>query len=428
VIAARVSFPVVLAALALIYAAPAAPSSGVRFGIQDDAWIAHGPGTLADRLATLDGLGVDLVRFSIRWDDVARRAPGEAENPDDAAYDWRLPDAVLNGLRDRGIAAVVTLVGTPRWANGNRLPAYAPGSPSSFGAFAFAAASRYAWVRDWTIWNEPNLRRWLVPTTPAVYVRRLLNPAYGAIHRANPRARVGGGVTAPRANVGGVSPVAWIRGMRAAGARLDAYAHHPYPAGRFETPFAGGCRGQACETITMANLELLLAEVRRSFGAKRIWLTEYGYQTNPPDVLLGVSEAKQARYLGEASLRAYRAPAVDMLIHYLYQDETAPDRFQSGLVNARGLSKIAAAAFPFPLAQTGRVGAFAQLWGQVRPRSGPQPYRLELISGNRRSWLGGTRTTRPGGFFTASVHARKGSLIRIWSPRDGLYSATIAVR
>ena len=52
-------------------AAPAAEaSSGVRYGIQDDAWLAHGAGTLDDRLDRLERLGVDLVRFNLRWNKI----------------------------------------------------------------------------------------------------------------------------------------------------------------------------------------------------------------------------------------------------------------------------------------------------------------------------------------------------------------------
>ena len=58
---------------------------------------------------------------------------------------------------------------------------------------------------------------------------KLLNPAYAALHAVVPGVAVAGGVTAPRGSTGGVSPVAWIRGMKAAGAHLDAYAHNPYP-------------------------------------------------------------------------------------------------------------------------------------------------------------------------------------------------------
>ena len=424
----RVGFAACVVFVALLLAPPAGASPSIRYGIQDDAWLAHGPGTLEDRLDTIERLGVDLVRLTLRWDEVARRPPTVARDADDPAYDWRLPDAILAGLREREIGAVVSLFGTPGWANGNRPANAAPTSGARFAAFAYAAATRYEWVRDWTIWNEPNQRRWLRPNSPRVYVQRLLNPAYSAIHEANPRARVAGGVTAPRANVGGVSPVAWLRAMRAARARFDAYAHHPYPANRFETPSSGGCRGRMCVTITMANLELLLGEVRRHFGAKPIWLTEYGYQTNPPDAFLGVSQVLQARYLGEAALRAYRARGVEMLVHYLYQDETQLDRFQSGLVSSRGLVKLAANAFPFPLAQADRRGAAVILWGQVRPRRGPQPYRLQLLRGGRRSWLGPARFTDSRGTFTVSVRAPRGSLVRIWSPRDGRYGAHVLVR
>ncbi|NUT56429.1 MAG: cellulase family glycosylhydrolase, partial [Thermoleophilia bacterium] len=270
---------VVIAALAsLVAAQPAGAAAGVRYGIQDDAWLLYGPGTLDSRLATLDGLGVDLVRFTIDWNRVEPRR-GER--------DWGDADRVLAGLRGHGLRALVTLYGTPRWANGGRSPNWAPTSGSAFGSFAAAAAKRYPWVKDWLIWNEPNQRRWLRPTIALTYVTKLLNPAYAAIHRASGGTRVGGGATAPRGSYGGVSPVQWIRGMRAAHARLDAYAHHPYPIDRFQTPWTGACGH--CETITMASLERLQREVGRAWGnGKRIWLTEFGYQTSPPDRMLGV--------------------------------------------------------------------------------------------------------------------------------------------
>ena len=110
----------VLAALLSVLLAPSAgASSGVRFGIQDDAWLAHGPGTLDDRLDRLERLGVDVVRFNLHWD----RIEAERGKPD-----WRESDLVLMGLRERRIGAVVGLVGSPRWANGGRTPNFAPGA------------------------------------------------------------------------------------------------------------------------------------------------------------------------------------------------------------------------------------------------------------------------------------------------------------
>jgi hypothetical protein len=417
---------VAVAVAVLVPASPATAARNVRYGIHDDAWLAYGPGSLADRVTTLDRLGVDLVRFTIRWDVVAPRKPEKAMSNADPAYDWALTDSVLGELRKHGIGPVVTLVGTPGWANGGQPSAYAPLKGSDFSAFAYAAASRYPWVRYWTIWNEPNQRRWLRPNTPETYVQKLLNPAYFAIHRASRQARVGGGMSAPRGNVGGLSPVAWIRGMAVARARLDAYAHHPYPASSAETPFKGGC--DHCDAITMANLPRLLREVGRYFPRKPIWLTEFGYQTNPPDPILGVTPALQARYLSEASWRVFGAPRVEMLIQYLYQDEPELGRFQSGLVSASGTAKPALQAFPLPLVQTRRRGAKAFLWGQVRPRKGPQRYRIQIISRGRAHWAGRVLRTSSAGFFAASVTAPRGAFVRVLSPADGFFSPRLKLR
>jgi hypothetical protein len=406
--------------LAALFGQEAQAGPGVRFGIQDDGWIVHSPGRLAERLDTLDRLGVDVVRFTLQWNEI---------EPAQGRFRWRRSDQVLRGLRTRGIQPVVTLVGTPGWANGGRPPRFAPPSGREFAAFAAAAARRYPFVRNWVIWNEPNLRRWFEPTLPGTYVRRLLNPAYRAIHRVNRRARVAGGVTGPRGNIGGVSPVDWLQGMARAGARLDAYAHHPHPGGPFETPTRGGCFGPSCKTITLANLSLLVREVRRAWGPRvRIWLTEWGYQTNPPDEFLGVSRRLQAQYIGEAARKVYRMRQVDMLIQFLYQDEREPERFQSGLVTIAGRAKPALHAFPFPLASAGRSGRIARLWGQIRPRSGRQPYRLQLITSERRPWLTPVRLTDRRGTFRVSVVVPRGAEVRVWSLRDRRYGPPLTVR
>ena len=92
------------------------------------------------------------------------------------------------------------------------------------------------------------------------------------------RARAGAG--------GGQSPVAWIRGMGAAPCPSRRLRAPPVPGPAEHRDAVDGRRAH-CSTITMADLERLRREVRRAFGAKRIWLTEYGYQSNPPDRTLG---------------------------------------------------------------------------------------------------------------------------------------------
>jgi hypothetical protein len=403
-------------AAGLLVPAVAHASPYVQYGIQDDAWLEYGPGTVTDRAAELKSMGVDIVRVTVNW---------RQTEPSRGVYDWSIPDEALNALHAAGIPAVVSLWGTPGWANGGNTQNWAPTSGSTFAAFAAAVAKRYAFVRKWTVWNEPNQRISLRPTSAATYVRTLLNPGYAAIHRASPHSLVAGGVTAPRAGTGGVSPVAWIAGMKAAHAKLDAYAHNPYPLSHQETPTSGGC--DHCETITLATLPRLLTDVQKAFGTRvRIWLTEYGYQTNPPDTLLGVGYAAQAKYVSEAALVAYRAPRVDLLIHYLVQDEPDVGRWQSGLYTARGAMKPALEAFRFPLTEESRTGTRTVLWGQVRP-GGANAYRLQRWADGRWNAVGGTFRTTARGYFTRIVNAAQGARYRIWVPAAHTYSAIVTV-
>jgi hypothetical protein len=403
----------VAAMLVLAFATPrASAASSVKYGLTDDAWLLNGSGTLESRLTRLDTLGVGVVRYTLHWDQIASSQPASPTDPADPAYDWTNDDAVLDGLHAHGIDVVLQLVGTPRWANGGLAANYAPTSATPFRAFAAAAAHKYSWVRRWLIWNEPNQVRWLRPTTPAIYTSRLLNPAYAAIHAAIHGAQVAGGGTAPRGSTGGVSPVAWLLGMHAAHAQLDAYAHNPYPLDpKRESPLTGGCT--RCTTITMATINKLVALVTRNFPRARIWLTEYGYQTNPPDRLLGVSPALQARYVSEGAYAAYRTPRVDLLIHFLYRDEPEVSRFQSGLVTITNKVKPAFDAFEVPLAQTARAGTRVSLWGQLRaPAATPASARIERKVGSAWRLLA---TVRPGagGFFRWTGVLPPGAVVRL---------------
>ena len=408
-------------------AAPALAAPGVQYGLQDDAWLAAGPGpnTLDARIGVLKKLGVKIVRYNLRWDQIAASEPASPQDPTDPAYDWSTADPVVNALHAAGIPVLLTIYGSPGWANGNKAPAYAPTSATSIADFAQAAALHFPWAKKWAIWNEPNEIRWLRPVSPKVYVQKILNPAYTALHEAISGVQVGAGVTAPRGNAGGMSPIAWIKGMAAAHAKLDAYAHNPYPSSAVETPFTGGCK--YCTTVTMSTMPRLIAQVNASFGHKAIWLTEYGYQTNPPDRTAGVSYAKQAVLTGEAALRTYQLPQVTMIIHFLYRDEPALGGWQSGFQTVIGTIKPAFDAFRLPLAEVKRTGASTTLWGQIRPRSGAQPYRLQQLKGGTWTTLGGQKLTSGAGFFTRSVKAGKGARFRVWSPRDSAYSPTITV-
>jgi hypothetical protein len=413
--------------LALLAPAGASASTHIQYGVQDDAWLLYGPEAPAKRIQILQRLGVDVVRLTLRWDAVAQNVPTDPRDPDDPAYDWELYDSILQRLREANIAVLISLWGTPEWASDGGTPNSLPSDATTLASFAYAASTKYPWITRWTIWNEPNVRLFLIPNSPRLYVARLLNPAYRALKSANPRNVVAGGVTSPRKTPSGVSPIAWIRGMRAAHALLDAYAQNPYPVRPGETPTSGGC--WRCTEITMATLPKLITEVKRNFGSRtRIWLTEYGYNSKPPSKWLGVSNALQAQYVGEGALRAYLSSRVDLLIHFLVRDEPNAQRWTSGFLTSRGKVKPSFAAYALPFAQVSRRGRHTTVWGQVRPRSGRQPYRLQQLRGRHWHWLGRTQFTTRGGFLRRVVTAAPGTRLRVWSPRDRRYSVVIRVK
>ena len=96
----------------LACSAPAEASPYVRYGLQDDAWLVYGPGKLDERIAELDRIGVDLVRFTINWNAVEKvrgkrelgergLGPGGAARPGDRAGRDALRRPALGKRRSR---------------------------------------------------------------------------------------------------------------------------------------------------------------------------------------------------------------------------------------------------------------------------------------------------------------------------------------
>ena len=77
-------------------------------------------------------------------------------------------------------------------------------------------------------------------------------------------------------------------------------------------------------------------------------MTEYGYQSNPPDRIFGVSPALQARYLTQAYGIMRKNPRIDMMLWFLLRDERRAfleEGWQSGLLTETSVRKPAFAAF-----------------------------------------------------------------------------------
>jgi hypothetical protein len=161
-------------------------------------------------------------------------------------------------------------------------------------------------------------------------------------------------------------------------------------------------------------------------GAKKLplWLDEYGYQTNPPDKILGVAPVLQARYLSEGAYVAWHTPRVDMLIHFLYRDEPELGRFQSGLLTIRNGTKPAYHAFELPLMEIARKGGEVSLWGQLRAPAAGRTAVLErhTASGWRRV---ATLHGSPAGYVKWQGTLPEGTKVRLAA--NGLAGAPLGI-
>jgi hypothetical protein len=261
-------FVVLLAVAASVAASTASASGAIKKGIFDEANTLYGdpPRTFP----ILEQLGTKYVRMNLHWGGrfgVSGVDPTvRPTDPNDGQYDWGIYDRAVQYAAENGIQVVFSIVNSPPWANGRRIPRYAPTTTlyiNHLRDFAHAAAQRYSGtyrrpsdaivlpaVRHWLAWNEPNNPIWLQPqvrrgrfVSPQIYAR-VCNAIVTGIKSTFLRGeRVACGVTAPRGNNSprasrpSMSPLAFVRGMKRYGAKgFDAYAHHPYYGKRTETP------------------------------------------------------------------------------------------------------------------------------------------------------------------------------------------------
>jgi hypothetical protein len=337
-------------------------------GIQDDAMTLRGdPGFT---FGTLKQLRVQIVRLNLNWNDVARRRPAHAQDPSDDAYDWTLYDRAIRYAGQNGIRVMLSILFTPSWANGGNAKNVPPSNFNDLRNFAYAAATRYSGhyipntdkfdevflppVKYWLAWNEPNNPNWLQQTSGGRFVSpssyaKICTAIWEGVHFTNfVSEKVACGGTGPRGNNAArssrpsLSPLAFMKLTRAAGLRnLDAYAHHPYYGKPSETPATrpGGT------SVTLGNMNMLIAAVNKYWGRKRIWITEYGWQT-PPDRLFGVSFARQAAYVRQSYAIGRANPRIDVMVWFMLRDDTnLTIGWQSGLMTAAGKRKPAFRVF-----------------------------------------------------------------------------------
>ncbi len=412
---------VLLVAAALGAVAAPARAAGLEVGMEDERLIVSDPVVAEQAAADWKAEGVDIVRIHARWGQIApARRPHDfhPSDPADRHYQWATLDGAVSVARAAGLKVMLTVTGPgPLWTSrdpSRHNPLWEP-SATAFGAFAHAVAARYRDSVDrYLIWNEPNQPGWLqpqwscptrrtcTPVSPHVY-RQLVRAAVPAIHTADPGSEVLMGELAPigdapRSRSTPMAPLPFLRSMacvdaayrplhggwcqRFRPATADAFGYHPHPVLR-----APDERNPDTNEAQFADLGRLFAVLDRLGRSERlgragipVHLTEFGYQTSPPDHAIGITLAQQTRYLQEAAFIAWRWPRVRSLSYYQWEDEPVVYRgrgtraysgWQSGLRFVSGKPKPVLSTFAAPFViDRGTSGAL--LWGQVRPAALPR--------------------------------------------------------
>jgi Cellulase (glycosyl hydrolase family 5) len=350
---------IVLSVFAAIVAPASFAAQRMWIGFHDDPsfrWSVPA----SEREAHVAGAAQDnatIMRLLVQWNQTAKTRPANASDPFDPAYELDDVDEAVRAAQQNDQEVILTISGTPRWANGGKTPNVMPTRVSDFTAFARAIASRYSgryegypFVRFWSIWNEPNLHGFLTPqfnsagksVAPANYAK-LAAAGFTGIKAGSPRALVAIGETSARGSdkATGIrpdhSPGKFAELVAKANPKLkfDAWSHHPYPT----RPTAPPSQVVKWPNVSLVSLPKFDDSLKTWFKRKSvpIWLTEYGYETRPEDSL-GIPYSVQAANIQRAMSIAAGYPFVDMFIWFVYQDDQG-QQWDSGIYTPTGNPK-----------------------------------------------------------------------------------------
>ncbi|HEX9415101.1 MAG TPA: hypothetical protein VF895_00170 [Gaiellaceae bacterium] len=337
-------------------------------------------------LERIHGSGATLMRTTLSWYAIAPKDPPpdfDPENPSDPAYDWERADAKIEAALAHGLEPYLAVNDAPVWARTGQKGAGAPPNPSDFGKFMRAAAERYSGqyqglprIRYWQVWIEPNVNKFFKPqyangkpVSPAKYAA-LVNAAAVAVHGVHADNKVIAGGLSPFTVTFGetntIGPMKFMREMlcmttknrpRPSCSRrvhFDIWSHHPFTTGG---PYHHARRADDVSLGDLPEMKALLVASYKAHHALSstmpgFWVTEFSWDTNPPDPL-AVPIKLQSRWTAEAMYVMWKV-GITLVTWLDLRDNPYPSQpTQSGLywrgaTLAQDKPKPTLTAFRFP--------------------------------------------------------------------------------
>jgi hypothetical protein len=339
----------------------------------------------------------------------------------------------------------VSIVGlAPDWASkrGGRRGTNRPSS-KEYGLFAEAVGKQFPNVDLWSLWNEPNLYSWLspqrkkgTPISPSLYRNLYLAGHAGLERSGHDGDTILLGELMPRGGTSSkkVPPLDFLREMacldknyrqyRGTAARkrgckrvgripTSGLAYHPYTLANgpsVKERVAGDAAIGQLSRVTRT----LDALARRGKLPRRtpLWITEFGYQTRPPDPF-ATPLRRAPNLMDESEWIAYRNSRVKSYSQYTLFD--APT-WQGGLRFANRRQKPGVYdAFALPLHLERKSGGRVEVFGAVRSASSGD-VEVEFKSTRRASYRSlGSVPVNSVGYFrrTFRVKAFSGASFRV---------------
>jgi concanavalin A-like lectin/glucanase superfamily protein len=434
------------AVIAVCFVAAALPSFATAGPLRTAVYASDESPLTFDRI---HDTGATIAHIELSWERVApggSREPADFRpaDPADPAYDWRRVDKQVKLAVAHGLQPFLTVISAPLWAQADephptQLGPYPIGSwkprAAMLASFARAAATRYSGsfaglprVRFWEVWNEPNLSQYLSPqlengqVVSADAYRELVNAFANAVHAVHSDNVVAAGSLSafsfltPYGRLG-IAPMRFMRKLLCmSGGRnprptcrrsvsFDAWSHHPYTS--------GGPTHHASEKddVSFGDLHemhrLLRAAVRaghvRSSRPVQFWITEFGWDTRPPDPHPEAAPIDlQSRWVAEALHRAWKEGVSLFTWFVLWDRAYSTSALQSGLYALNGddfrysVPKPTFWAFRFPFVAY-RAGKRVSVWGRT-PYGRPGRVAVQQRTSTRWRWLGAFKADRDGIF------------------------------
>ncbi len=247
-----------------------------------------GPAPLDGKdISRIARIKVRTVRIGLNWASVQPQQSG--------GFNWSVTDRQIGSLAAKGVHVLPNLAGTPRWVSSEATtpPVGSQQDGEAWQNFVGAAVRRYGpggsfWgspfhaqcgcdarpvpIKEWQIWNEPNLKHYFTPKPSPSKYAKLVKLSRPAIEQADPKAKLilaglsGGGKPSDIAAIPYLKRFYRVKGIKAS---FDAAALHPY-------------------AHNVSDLRSLIAQFRKVMKKRHdkrtgLWLTEHGYGSAHPD-------------------------------------------------------------------------------------------------------------------------------------------------